>query len=142
MLSLDNQRRLVNSLGYPVMGTKGEIKVPPGNIQINAEGAIQVDGTPIGSIKVVEAKGDVLAFSADDGRPLWQSKVTSEILAPPAVGAATMTPITASAAAPRDSRRRVAISSTRFTDGSPRNRSLRAWTSAGVSAIDSANEAF
>jgi flagellar basal-body rod protein FlgG len=36
------------------MGTKGEIKVPPGNIQINAEGAIQVDGNPIGSIKVVE----------------------------------------------------------------------------------------
>ena len=37
-------------------------------------------------VVVGTAKGDVLAFSADDGRPLWQSKVTSEILAPPAVG--------------------------------------------------------
>jgi len=54
IFSLDSQRRLVTNLGHPVMGTKGEIKVPPGNIQINAEGAIQVDGTPIGSIKVVE----------------------------------------------------------------------------------------
>jgi flagellar basal-body rod protein FlgG len=54
IFSLDNQRRLVTNLGHPVMGTKGEIKVPPGNIQINAEGAIQVDGNPIGTIKVVE----------------------------------------------------------------------------------------
>jgi flagellar basal-body rod protein FlgF len=54
IFSLDNQRRLVTNLGHPVMGTKGEIRVPPGNIQINAEGAIQVDGNPIGSIKVVE----------------------------------------------------------------------------------------
>lgn len=37
-------------------------------------------------VVVGTAKGDVLAFSADDGRPLWQSKVTSEVLAPPAVG--------------------------------------------------------
>ena len=51
---LDSQRRLVTNLGHPVMGTKGEIKVPPGNIQINTEGAIQVDGNTIGNIKVVE----------------------------------------------------------------------------------------
>ncbi len=31
-------------------------------------------------------KGDVLAFAADDGRPLWQAKVSSEVLAAPAVG--------------------------------------------------------
>ena len=54
IFSLDSQRRLVTNLGHPVMGTKGEIKVPPGNIQINTEGAIQVDGNTIGNIKVVE----------------------------------------------------------------------------------------
>ncbi len=54
IFSLDSQRRLVTNLGHLVMGTKGEIKVPAGNIQVNAEGAIQVDGNPIGTIKVVE----------------------------------------------------------------------------------------
>lgn len=54
IFSLDGQRRLVTNLGHPVMGTKGEIKVPAGNIQINAEGGIQVDGNAIGTIKVVE----------------------------------------------------------------------------------------
>ncbi|MBS0168876.1 MAG: flagellar basal-body rod protein FlgF [Nitrospira sp.] len=54
IFSLDGQRRLVTNLGHPVMGTKGEIKVPPGNIQINTEGMIQVDGNTIGTLKVVE----------------------------------------------------------------------------------------
>ena len=54
MFSLDNKRRLVSNLGYPVMGTKGEIKIPPGHIQINNEGAIQVDGNQVATLKVVE----------------------------------------------------------------------------------------
>ncbi len=54
IFSLDNQRRLVTNQGQPVMGRQGEIKVPPGNIQINSEGGIQVEGIPIGTIKVVE----------------------------------------------------------------------------------------
>lgn len=37
-------------------------------------------------VVVATAKGDVLAFSAADGKPLWQVKVTSEVLAAPAVG--------------------------------------------------------
>jgi outer membrane protein assembly factor BamB len=32
------------------------------------------------------SKGDVLAFSAEDGKPLWQAKVSSEVLATPVVG--------------------------------------------------------
>lgn len=54
MFSLDNKRRLVSNLGYPVMGLKGEIKIPPGAIQIDNEGAIQVDGKPVATLKVVE----------------------------------------------------------------------------------------
>jgi outer membrane protein assembly factor BamB len=32
------------------------------------------------------SKGDVLAFSAEDGKALWQAKVSSEVLAAPVVG--------------------------------------------------------
>jgi len=44
---------------------------------VGANARLVVVGTP---------KGDVLAFSAEDGKPLWQAKVTSEVLAAPAVG--------------------------------------------------------
>jgi len=54
MFSLDSQRRLVTNLGYPVMGTKGEIKMPPGTITVSAQGAIHVDGQPVATIKVME----------------------------------------------------------------------------------------
>jgi flagellar basal-body rod protein FlgF len=54
LFSVDNKRRLVSNLGYPVMGLKGEIKIPPGPIHIDNEGAIQVDGKPVGTLKVVE----------------------------------------------------------------------------------------
>jgi flagellar basal-body rod protein FlgG len=54
MFSLDSKRRLVSNLGYPVMGVKGEIKIPPGAIHIDNEGAIQVDGKPVAALKVVE----------------------------------------------------------------------------------------
>ena len=39
-------------------------------------------------VVVATAKGDVLAFSADDGQPRWTAKVTSEVLAAPAVSGA------------------------------------------------------
>lgn len=54
IFSLDNKRRLVSSLGHPVMGTTGEIKIPAGNIQINGQGVIEVDGKKVGTIKVVD----------------------------------------------------------------------------------------
>jgi flagellar basal-body rod protein FlgF len=54
MFSLDSKRRLVSNLGYPVMGLNGEIKIPTGTIHIDNEGAIQVDGKPVGALKVVE----------------------------------------------------------------------------------------
>ena len=54
MLSLDNQRRLVTNLGYPVMGMNGEIKIPVGKLDITAQGDIKVDDKPVGTIKVME----------------------------------------------------------------------------------------
>ena len=44
---------------------------------VGADSRLVVVGTP---------KGDVLAFSADDGTPRWQARVSSEVLAAPAVG--------------------------------------------------------
>lgn len=44
---------------------------------VGANSRLLVVGTP---------KGDVLAFSVDDGKLLWQSRVSSEVLATPAIG--------------------------------------------------------
>lgn len=53
------------SVGQPLSGGVG------------ASERLVVVGTP---------KGEVLAYSADDGRPLWQARVSSEVLAAPTVG--------------------------------------------------------
>ena len=37
-------------------------------------------------VVVAKSKGDVLAFSTEDGKSLWQTKVSSEVLAAPVVG--------------------------------------------------------
>ena len=58
MFSLDSQSRLVTHLGHPVMGTKGEIKIPSGTAQVTKEGAIHVDGKPVATIKVMEFPDD------------------------------------------------------------------------------------
>ena len=45
---------------------------------VGSDGKLVVVGT---------AKGEVLAFSAADGKPLWRARVSSEVLATPTVGA-------------------------------------------------------
>ena len=45
---------------------------------VGADNRLVVVGTP---------KGEVLAFSAADGKPVWQARVSSEVLAAPTVGA-------------------------------------------------------
>lgn len=42
-------------------------------------------GADVSMLAVGTAKGEVLAFDAD-GKPLWQARVTSEVLSPPMVG--------------------------------------------------------
>jgi len=67
MFSLDNQRRLITNSGFPVMGTKGEIKVPPGVIHINGLGEMQVDGKSVGTIKVLEFPEKEMPTKSEDG---------------------------------------------------------------------------
>ena len=67
MFSLDSQRRLVTNLGYPVMGTKGEIKVPPGAIQVGSQGGIDVDGRPVATLKLMDFPVDHMPQKHSDG---------------------------------------------------------------------------
>lgn len=67
MLSLDNQRRLVTNLGFPVMGTKGEIKIPVGKLEITTQGEIKVDGNPVATIKIVDFPDTQMPQKFTDG---------------------------------------------------------------------------
>lgn len=67
MLSLDRERRLVNGLGYPVMGTKGEIKIPPGKLEITTQGDVKVDEKSVATIKVIEFHQDEMPQKSSDG---------------------------------------------------------------------------
>ena len=82
MFSLDSQRRLVTNLGYPVMGTKGEIKVPPGTVQVSTEGAIHVDGQAVATIRVMDFPVDRMPqkhfdglFASDSAKPAKNPQV-------------------------------------------------------------------
>lgn len=67
MLSLDHQRRLVTNLGYPVMGTKGEIKIPAGKLEITAQGDIKVDDRPVATIRIVDFPDGQMPQKFTDG---------------------------------------------------------------------------
>ncbi|HXF92869.1 MAG TPA: flagellar basal-body rod protein FlgF [Nitrospiraceae bacterium] len=67
MFSLDNQRRLVTHLGYPVMGLTGELTIPPGMMHISSQGTIQVDGRTVGTIKVVEFPAEAMPTKQGEG---------------------------------------------------------------------------
>ena len=82
MFSLDSQRRLVTNLGYPVMGTKGEIKIPPGTVQVNAQGGIDVDGRPVAILKLMDFPVDHMPqkqfeglFASDSAQPAKNPQV-------------------------------------------------------------------
>lgn len=67
MFSLDQQRRLVNNLGYPVMGAKGEITIPVGKLDITSQGEIKVDDKPVGRIRIVEFPEDQMPQKSTEG---------------------------------------------------------------------------
>lgn len=51
---LDSDRRLVTDSGDPVMGAKGEIKLKAGEVKVQPNGRITVNGSEAGQVKVVE----------------------------------------------------------------------------------------
>lgn len=64
---LDGKRRLVTELGYPVMGQKGELRLPPGDVRISPRGTIEVNGQQVGTIKVVEFPENGTLQKVDEG---------------------------------------------------------------------------
>ncbi|MDH4187474.1 MAG: flagellar basal-body rod protein FlgF [Nitrospira sp.] len=67
MFTLDSQGRLVTNLGQPVMGLKGEIKLPSGTVQVSNDGAIQVDGRTVATIKLMEFPDDHMPTKHPEG---------------------------------------------------------------------------
>lgn len=67
MFSLDHQRRLVTNLGYPVMGARGEIKIPVGKLEITTQGEIKVDDKPVDRIRVMEFPDDQMPQKFAEG---------------------------------------------------------------------------
>jgi flagellar basal-body rod protein FlgF len=67
MFSLDSQRRLVNNLGYPVMGAKGEITIPAGKLEITSQGEIKVDDKSVGRIRIIEFPADEMPQKFGEG---------------------------------------------------------------------------
>lgn len=55
-LHLNGKGQLITMDGYPVLGQKKEITLPPGKISFSKEGDIQVDGIRIDRLKVVTFK--------------------------------------------------------------------------------------
>jgi flagellar basal-body rod protein FlgG len=49
------------------MGTKGEIKVPTGTIQVSGQGGIHVDGQPVATLKVMDFPVDHMPQKHFDG---------------------------------------------------------------------------
>lgn len=67
VFSLDNRRRLVTHLGHPVLGTKGEITIPVGKLDITTQGEIRVDDKPVDTIRIVEFPEDQMPHKFAEG---------------------------------------------------------------------------
>lgn len=50
---LDANSRIVDGSGHPLLGERGPLVVPPGEIIIDAQGQVHVDGALLGRLKVV-----------------------------------------------------------------------------------------
>ncbi len=64
---LDAKRTLVNEQGHPVMGIKGPIKVPLGELQVDPRGTLLVNNQEVGRLKIIEFPEDKMPARAADG---------------------------------------------------------------------------
>jgi flagellar basal-body rod protein FlgF len=65
-LQVDTQRRLVDGSGHAVLGAKGPITLPEGDIAIDAKGAITVDGKAVDTLRM-ERAGDAKSLAHEGG---------------------------------------------------------------------------
>ncbi len=64
---LDANNRLVTEQGYPVMGTKGELKLPGGTVSVGHDGSLDVENKRIGTVKVVAFEDTTQLVKAGQG---------------------------------------------------------------------------
>ena len=69
-LSLDAAGVLVDSAGRPVLGRDGPIVVPPGVVEIDAAGAVTVDGEAVAALRLERSPAAALERVGDG---LWRS---------------------------------------------------------------------
>lgn len=64
---LDAKRKLVTEAGYPVMGVKGELKIPEGDFKMDGRGTISVNNQTVGTLKIVEFPEDAMPQRLAEG---------------------------------------------------------------------------
>jgi len=88
--SLDGEGQIVDSNGYPLLGSNGPLVLPPGPVEIDARGGVTVAGERVGSIRVVResdsASRPAGGRAAQRSGPVPDSVVPDSVV--PAAGAA------------------------------------------------------
>jgi flagellar basal-body rod protein FlgG len=79
-LHLNNDGTLVTSEGLPVLGEGGPIQIPQGRVSISASGEIQVEGTAIDTLRVVDFANKLSLEKV--GNSLFRSLAEAETLEP------------------------------------------------------------
>ncbi|MFO0775911.1 MAG: flagellar hook-basal body protein [Nitrospiraceae bacterium] len=64
---VDPKRNLVTEEGHTVMGVKGPIKVPVGDLQVDANGTLSVNNQAVGQLKIVEFPENKMPMRMPDG---------------------------------------------------------------------------
>ena len=54
--TISNEKKLVNTSGYPVMGSGDEITIYGTQVSVASDGWVTVDGRPVGTVKIVDFK--------------------------------------------------------------------------------------
>lgn len=79
---LDSTNRLVTSSGRPVLGSGGEILLPPGDIKISQDGSILVNGQAVNKLRIVDASARQLVRDSEQLFSLAPGAVASEVVSP------------------------------------------------------------
>lgn len=77
-LSLDETGVLVDSGGRPVLGEGGPVVVPPGEVEVDAGGAVTVDGHAVAQLRIERAEAGSLERLGDG---LWRSAARTPVVA-------------------------------------------------------------
>jgi flagellar basal-body rod protein FlgF len=65
-LQINTQRRLVDGGGHPVLGARGPITLPEGQVTIDTKGTISVDGKAVDTLRM-ERAGDAKSLAHEGG---------------------------------------------------------------------------